>query len=207
MIRPTAIRRSASFTATTTATAICRLRVPRPASAGRESEAVEHRRQRRRGGGDRADRRTNPGALAARAHSAARRLALRTGRPARRFKDFRYRTLESWSRRRRVSGNAEWTNGEANPSFVVTSLTRGETQARILYEDVHCARGEMENRIKECQCDLFADRTSATTMRANQLRALARLARLPPAVRGQAHRARAHAVRRGDLWHDPIEGS
>jgi DDE family transposase len=96
--------------------------------------------------------------------------ASRTGRPARRFKDFFYRTLDSWSRRRRVVAKAEWTGGEANPRFVVTSLRRQETPARTLYEDVYCARGEMENRIKECQGDLFADRTSAATMRANQLR-------------------------------------
>jgi hypothetical protein len=96
--------------------------------------------------------------------------ASRTGRPARRFKDFFYRTLDSWSRRRRVVAKAEWTHAEANPRFVVTSLRREETPARTLYEDVYCARGEMENRIKECQGDLFADRTSAATMRANQLR-------------------------------------
>ena len=53
---------------------------------------------------------------------------------------------------------------------MVTSLKRGEAPARFLYEDLYCARGEMENRIKECQADLFADRTSAATMRANQLR-------------------------------------
>jgi len=96
--------------------------------------------------------------------------ALRTGRPARRFKDFHYQTLDSWSRRRRVIAKAEWTGGEANPRFVVTSLKRGEAEARALYEQIYCARGEMENRIKECQGDLFADRTSAATMRANQLR-------------------------------------
>jgi len=65
---------------------------------------------------------------------------------------------------------AEWTQGEANPRFVVTSLSRQEHEARHLYEKVYCARGEMENRIKECQLDLYADRTSAKTMRANQLR-------------------------------------
>ena len=58
----------------------------------------------------------------------------------------------------------------ANPRFVVTSLARAEHEARHLYEKVYCARGEMEKRIKECQLDLFADRTSAKTMRANQLR-------------------------------------
>ena len=65
---------------------------------------------------------------------------------------------------------AEWTKGEANPRFVVTSLRRDECKAKYLYEKVYCARGEMENRIKECQLDLYADRTSAATMRANQLR-------------------------------------
>src|SRR5208337_3741071 len=93
-----------------------------------------------------------------------------TGKPARRFKDFRYATLDSWSRRRRVIGKAEWTEGEANPRFIVTSLRKGGTNGRFLYEKVYCARGEMENRIKECQGDLFADRTSTATMRANQLR-------------------------------------
>ena len=96
--------------------------------------------------------------------------AAATGQAARRFKDFRYATLDSWSRRRRVIGKAEWTEGEANPRFVVTSLKKAETKGRFLYEKVYCARGEMENRIKECQGDLFADRTSTATMRANQLR-------------------------------------
>ena len=96
--------------------------------------------------------------------------AERTGQPARRYKDFRWSTLDSWSRRRRVIGKAEWTGGEANPRFVVTSLRPREVSARHLYEQVYCARGDMENRIKECQGDLFADRTSAATMRANQLR-------------------------------------
>jgi hypothetical protein len=94
----------------------------------------------------------------------------RTGRPARRFKDFLWTTLDSWSRRRRVIAKAEWTQDEANPRFIVTSLGRAEAEARHLYEKVYCARGEMENRIKEQQLDLFADRTSARTMRANQLR-------------------------------------
>ena len=93
-----------------------------------------------------------------------------TGKPARRFKDFRYATLDSWSRWRRVIGKAEWTKGEANPRFIVTSLRKAEINGRFLYETVYCARGEMENRIKECQGDLFADRTSTGTMRANQLR-------------------------------------
>lgn len=94
----------------------------------------------------------------------------RTGKPARRFKDFMWTTRDSWGRRRRVVAKAEWTQGEANPRFVVTSLDAAECRARHLYEWVYCARGEMENRIKECQMDLFADRTSTATMRANQLR-------------------------------------
>src|SRR4051795_5861131 len=89
---------------------------------------------------------------------------------ARRFKDLRWSTRESWSRRRRVIAKAEWTKGEANPRFIVTSLKPGEVTGRHLYEEVYCARGDMENRIKETQGDLFADRTSAATMRANQLR-------------------------------------
>jgi hypothetical protein len=94
----------------------------------------------------------------------------RTGYPARRFKDFMWSTLDSWSRNRRVVGKAEVTRAEANPRFVVTSLKSHEVAAQYLYEVIYCARGEMENRIKECQLDLFADRTSAATMRANQLR-------------------------------------
>jgi Transposase DDE domain group 1 len=93
-----------------------------------------------------------------------------TGHPARRFKDFMWTTLDSWSRQRRVIGKAECTKGDPNPRFVVTSLKARAAEARYLYEKVYCARGEMENRIKECQLDLFADRTSAATMRANQLR-------------------------------------
>jgi hypothetical protein len=93
-----------------------------------------------------------------------------TGRPARRFKDFGWSTLDSWSRRRRVVAKAEVTQGDTNPRFVVTSLRPAEAEARHLYEKIYCARGDMENRIKECQADLFADRTSSATMRANQLR-------------------------------------
>jgi hypothetical protein len=126
-----------------------------------------------------------------------------SGKPARRFKDFQYRTHKSWSCQRRVVGKAEWMipsaaesesatkprgkaknkksimagdidlatlEGRANPRFVVTSLPADQHQARDLYEKLYCARGEMENRIKECQLDLFADRTSTHTMRANQLR-------------------------------------
>jgi hypothetical protein len=100
----------------------------------------------------------------------ARTESLATGRPARRFRDFEWITRKSWSRRRRVVAKAEWTQGEANPRFVVTSLDPQAWPPQSLYEDLYCARGEMENRIKECQLDLFADRTSAASMRANQLR-------------------------------------
>ena len=96
--------------------------------------------------------------------------SIRTGKTARCFKDFTYATLGSWSRQRRVIGKAEVTGGDANPRFIVTSMKRSEAAARQLYEKVYCARGDMENRIKECQLDLFADRTSTATMQANQLR-------------------------------------
>ena len=100
----------------------------------------------------------------------AAELSRTTGKPARRFKDLIWSTRDSWSRERRVIAKVEWTQGDANPRFVVTSLSRAEAEARHLYEKLYCARGDMENRIKECQLDLFADRTSAKTMRANQLR-------------------------------------
>src|SRR5215469_7642537 len=102
--------------------------------------------------------------------AAAQEQSQQTQKPARRFKDFTWRTRDSWSGARRVVAKAEWTGGKTNPRFVVTSLTREEHEARHLYEKVYCARGEMENLIKECQLDLYADRTSAHTMRANQLR-------------------------------------
>jgi Transposase DDE domain group 1 len=96
--------------------------------------------------------------------------SLARGCPARRFVDFAWRTLDSWSRARRVVAKAEHLPKGSNPRFVVTSLPANEIDARTLYDDVYCARGQVENRIKEQQLDLFADRTSAATMRANQLR-------------------------------------
>ncbi|MCE9527384.1 MAG: IS1380 family transposase [Planctomycetales bacterium] len=93
-----------------------------------------------------------------------------TGKPARQFKDFTYRTRQSWSRERRVVGKAEHLAKGSNPRFIVTSLSAERFAAKALYEDCYCARGEMENRIKEQQLCLFADRTSCQTMRANQLR-------------------------------------
>ena len=100
----------------------------------------------------------------------AKRKAKRTGKPAREFADFEYRTRKSWRFNRRVIGKAEWTKGEANPRFIVTNVHPAFGGARFLYEAVYCQRGEMENRLKECQGELFADRTPAPTMRANQLR-------------------------------------
>jgi len=100
----------------------------------------------------------------------ARRMFIRTEQPARYFRDFSYRTLDSWSRKRRVVGKAEHLRQGANPRFIVTSLRLAEFEARSLYEDLYCARGEMENRIKEQQLYLFADRTSSTLFNANQMR-------------------------------------
>lgn len=94
----------------------------------------------------------------------------RSGQAARVFKDFRYRTLDSWSRGRRVVGKAEHLTKGPNPRFVVTSLSPDETAAQPLYEREYCRRGEMENRIKEQQRMLFANRVSCSTMRANQPR-------------------------------------
>lgn len=94
----------------------------------------------------------------------------RVGGAVRIFRDFGYRTLDSWSRERRVVAKAEHLEKGSNPRFIVTSIGREDISGRELYEEVYCARGEMENRIKEQQLDLFADRTSAATMKANQLR-------------------------------------
>jgi len=93
-----------------------------------------------------------------------------TNQAARRFKDFAYSTLNSWTRQRRVVGKAEHLDKGSNPRFVVTSLATEAYGARALYEDLYCQRGEMENRIKEQQLCLFADRTSTRWMRSNQIR-------------------------------------
>jgi len=100
----------------------------------------------------------------------ARRQWEQTGQAARVFKEFSYCTRETWSRSRRVIAKAEHLDKGANPRFVVTSLPADKVEAQPLYEDVYCARGDMENRIKEQQLCLFADRTSCATMRANELR-------------------------------------
>jgi hypothetical protein len=93
----------------------------------------------------------------------------RTGKAARVFTEFSYRTRKSWSRRRRVIAKAEYLEKGENPRFLVTSLEAPAWPAQTLYEELYCARGEMENRIKE-QLHLFSDRMSTETLRANQLR-------------------------------------
>src|SRR5712675_3801124 len=96
-----------------------------------------------------------------------------TGKPARVFSEFSYQTKKTkkggWDRERRVVAKAEHIDGKENPRFVVTSLTGEAWAAQALYEELYCARGDMENRIKE-QFSLFADRVSDATMRANQFR-------------------------------------
>ena len=96
-----------------------------------------------------------------------------TGKPARVFTEFQYQTRKrkkgGWRQQRRVVAKAEHIDGKENPRFVVTSLAAEQWAGKRLYEELYCARGDMENRIKE-QFSLFADRVSAETMRANQLR-------------------------------------
>ena len=99
----------------------------------------------------------------------ARLLHQSTGQAARVFTEFPYQTRKSWSRSRRVVAKAEYLDKGENPRFIVTSMTAEQWAARELYEDAYCARGEMENRIKEQMC-LFADRLSTDQMQANQLR-------------------------------------
>lgn len=93
-----------------------------------------------------------------------------SGKAARVFKDFVYRTKKSWFRQRRVVGKAEYLSKGANPRFIVTSLPSDRWSAQVLYEKLYCARGEMENRIKEQQLCLFADRTSTHHLSSNQVR-------------------------------------
>ena len=100
---------------------------------------------------------------------AAKQQHQRTGKAARVFAEFRYRTWTSWSRPRRVVAKAEYLEKGENPRYLVTSLDAPDWPAQELYEHLYCARGEMENRIKE-QLSLFSDRLSSETLRANQLR-------------------------------------
>ena len=100
----------------------------------------------------------------------ARKEHEQTEKAARFYKDFRYQTLDSWTRERRVIAKAEHLWKGSNPRFVVTSLSPEEIDAKTFYEKEYCARSNMENRIKEQQLDLFADRTSTAFMRSNQIR-------------------------------------
>jgi hypothetical protein len=109
-------------------------------------------------------------ALSLRWRETAQQVFLDTGEPSRVFGEFTYRTRKSWSRARRVVVKAEQLAKGANPRYVVTSLRSQQADASTLYEKLYCARGDMENRIKEQQLELFADRTSTQSMRANQLR-------------------------------------
>ncbi len=110
------------------------------------------------------------GRLSLRQRLRAQQAFLQSAQAARVFGELTYRTRESWSRARRVVVKAEHLAQGANPRYVVTSLSAEEADARTLYEDLYCARGDMENRIKEQQLDLFADRTSTQLLRANQIR-------------------------------------
>jgi len=118
-----------------------------------------------------------------------------TAEPARIFSEFEYRTKKSWSRPRRVIAKAEHLEKGSNPRFVVTSIRAEQFEAKTLYEQEYCARGEMENRIKEQQLYLFADRVSAATMRANQLRL----------YEAAAAYLLIHALRRLGLKDTPLE--
>ena len=98
------------------------------------------------------------------------RLCIKYGQPRRHFRELQYRTLGTWSRSRRVVAKAEAIPGKTNPRFIVTNLTIKQASGRWLYEKTYCARGDMENRIKEHQSQLFSTRTSCHEFRANQLR-------------------------------------
>src|SRR5690606_21648537 len=170
------------------------LRLLWPPPAGCPAQAIQPGRGGGCGRGSRAHRRPDPRALAADPHSAARRFRFRPRRADGLVRDQpgrlplwpgperppgqtdlpRDRVGRGGSQAARPAGPAlqgpEWLGDKANPRFVVTSLKSSEVTARRLYERLYCARGDMENRIKECQLDLFADRTSTGSMRANQLR-------------------------------------
>ena len=95
-----------------------------------------------------------------------------SGQPSRRFRSFEYRTKDSWSCARRVIAKAEWLPGPRgyNARFAVTNFSEDAYDARTVYEDLYCVRVDMENRLKEQQLTLFADRTSTSMMESNQLR-------------------------------------
>ena len=132
--------------------------------------------------------------------------AASTSKPARRYKDFRYATLDSWSRRRRVIGKAEWTQGEADPPLIVTSLSKAGTNGRFLYEKVYCARGDMDpdqgmpgRPVRRPDLDRHDARQPTA--------AVARLFRLCSPSARSASRPCPHPVRRGHLRHDPAQAS
>jgi len=108
-------------------------------------------------------------AMLAEALAEAKQRHEETGQTARVFRELRYQTRETWTRERRVVGKAEQLDKGANPRFVVTSLTSEAWEARVLYEELYCQRGEMENRVKE-QFQLFSDRLSTHWLWSNQLR-------------------------------------
>jgi hypothetical protein len=102
-----------------------------------------------------------------------------------------------------VGSAPRWRESSVEEDFVVTSLTQAECKPKFLYEKLYCARGEMENRIKESQLDLYADRTSTATMRTNQLRQWLASFRLHPTLRCTPDCIASHAVCQCDLRHEP----
>jgi DDE family transposase len=130
-----------------------------------------------------------------------------SGKPTRVFTEFLCQTTTgSWSRARRVVAKAEQIEGKENPRYVVTNLPAQRWAARALYEQLYCARGEMENRIKE-QLSLFATRVSAETMRANQLRLFLGRLGLRTDARAAAGGTARHRTGAGASHDDPAEAA
>ena len=120
--------------------------------------------------------------------------------PCRLYRDFKYKTLKSWSRKRPVVGKAEILDRGNNPRFIVTNLPADEWDRSTLYEDFYCARGDMENRIKEQQLDLFADRTSTHWLASNQLRLWFLGLCSPDALAVACGSLERHGFGPGDSW-------
>jgi hypothetical protein len=138
-----------------------------------------------------------------------------SGAPARRFKEFSWSTRDSWSRQRRVIAKAQGTGGAANPRFVVTSLSGEDAAPQPLYEEIYCARGDLENRIKECQLDLFS-RPHPCSGQGQALGGddarqpvapVVRLDGLCAAVRAASTRCAADPIGQSDLRHDPPQAA
>jgi hypothetical protein len=127
-----------------------------------------------------------------------------SGRAARIFKEFYYKTRMSWSQQRRVVAKAEHLEKGENPRFVVSSLTAEAWPASRLYEELYCARGDMENRIKE-QLMLFADRTSTAYLRSNQVRLYFSSGGLCVATDAAASRAAGDGISQSPMCHDSTE--